>query len=103
LIAEDIRLPRESTELVYIPVLTSSGVDPTAYPVQIAFTLDGSVDRPTDLHAAAWDVLDSIPYAKLLVGANALVLAPGRWRPWWKVTANPEQPVRSAPNLLIIT
>jgi hypothetical protein len=102
LIAEDIRLPRESADFVYVPVLNSTGVDPTAYPVQMAFTQDGSTDRPT-FQDADWDVLDGIHYAVVLVGTGGLVLAPGRWRPWWKVIANPEHPVRSAPNVLIIT
>jgi hypothetical protein len=102
-INDDIRLPRESTEFVYIPVSAPGTVDPTAYPVQIAFTLDGSETRPIVLNTATWETIDGVTYAKLLVGPGAEVLAPGRWRPWWKVTANPEHPVRPATNLLIIT
>jgi hypothetical protein len=102
-IDQNVHMPRESTEYVFIPVLTSGPVNPTAYPVRMAFTADGSGDRPVTLLDAEWDTLDGIPYAKLLVGPGGETLAPGRWIPWWKVSANPEQPVRPATNMLIIT
>jgi hypothetical protein len=102
-IQDDLRLPRESIDYVYIPVVAPVGTDPTTLPVQIAFTADGSTDRPTTLNTAAWETIGGVTYARILVGSGGIVLAPGRWKPWWKVTANPEQPVRPATNMLIIT
>jgi hypothetical protein len=100
-----ITLSRLSTEYVQVQVsFTVAGVStsPTGDQVQMAFMKGGAIPGNSDWHSAVWEAAGSTYYAQCLVGpASGVVLAPGTYSVWLKVTDSPEVPVRSPAQLTI--
>jgi hypothetical protein len=100
-----ITISRLSTEYVQVQVtFTVSGaqVNPTGDTVQMAFTHGGALPGVSDWHTASWETAGTVHYAQCLVGpSGGVVLAPGTWNVWLKVTDSPEVPVRSPAQLQI--
>ena len=102
-----IELNRLSTEYVQVSAaftVSGSPVNPTNDAVQMAFMAGGALPGTSDWHAAVWETAGSAYYVQCLVGpANGgVVLAPGMYEIWVRITDNPEVPVRS-PDQLSIT
>ena len=101
-----ITLSRLSTEYVQVQVsftVAGAPVSPTGDTVVMAFTKGGAIPGNSDWHPAVWEVTGATYYAQCLVGpANGgIVLAPGIWSVWVRVTDSPEVPVRSPAQLQI--
>jgi hypothetical protein len=99
-----------STEFVQVPVSAtvngSSGYNPTADLVQMAFVATGN-PAVSDWKTGSWQTVTSsggpVFLAQCLVGpSGAAELAAGTYNIWLKVTDNPEVPVRQV-GLLQIT
>jgi hypothetical protein len=87
-----------STQYVLVPVtviIAGESVDPTAYPVQFAFTPIGT--SPSAWTDGSWQdaPTNGLWMAQCLVGPEngGLVLAPALYEIWIQVTGNPEVPV----------
>ena len=104
---QDVELTTLDTLFVEIPISAvdadSAPVDLTGLPVQLAFVPRGTVPGDADWHDAEWNTAGT--RARLLIGpANGgIVYQPGKYRPWWTVTDDPEVPARPAPGALRIT
>jgi hypothetical protein len=98
---------RLSTEFVQVDVgvTTEAGTpgDPSGDVVQMAFARPGALPADGDWHTAAWVSTSAGWAAQVLVGPQngGIVLAPGPWVRFVKVTDSPEIPVRSVPGLTI--
>lgn len=70
----------QSTEYrrVLVAVENEAGVpqDPTGFPVQIAFVVDGVLPGPSDWNAATWVTVSGTYYAKILVGPDGGISLP---------------------------
>jgi hypothetical protein len=101
-----LKISSESTEYVLIPVESTDEfdvpTDPTADPVEVAFMLGKTEPEETDWTAAAWVTNGETHKVRILVGPEGLTLAEGKYRPWIRVDANPEKPVKPAPNVLVV-
>jgi hypothetical protein len=96
-----------STEFVWVgpisPSLGGTPYDPSADPVQMAFTLDDA--EPTEWYTAAWAASGSTSWAiKCLVGPDGgvVTLEPGSYTVFWTAVDNPETPVKRADGILTI-
>ncbi len=100
-----ITLSPISTEYVRVPIsATEAGtpVDPTSYPVDMAFVATGE-PATGDWHSASWETAGTVFYARILVGpAGGLALARGTYTIWVRITAGLEQPVQEV-GLLVVT
>lgn len=105
--ASDFTLASASTENVQVPVQVYKAgqpYDPSLDTVQFAFITSGGQPVTGDYHAGSWTVnSQGIHLAQCLVGpANSgVVLAPGTYTVWVKITDTPEVPVRPAGTLAI--
>ncbi|GIH69432.1 hypothetical protein [Sphaerimonospora thailandensis] len=107
-------LQRESTEYVYLGVTG----DPPTVGAEVAYLPAGTRPTEPDWHAAVvvgvghalWDdaassdVTGDYYVARLIggYGGNDLVLTPGDYQPWVRLTDTIEQPVRITPVALEI-
>jgi hypothetical protein len=100
-----ITLSRLSTEYVLVQVsftVSGAAVSPTGDTVQMAFTHGGALPASGDWHSASWETAGTQYYARCLVGpASGVILAPGTYAVWVKITDSPEVPVRSPAQLAI--
>jgi hypothetical protein len=81
-------------------------IDPTTDPVSLAFMATAETPETSDFVAATWETVAFTPpkyYARLLIGPSGdVVLAPGTYRVWLKVTDNPEVPVLPIDTLAVL-
>lgn len=97
-----------TTEYVIVPVnAVDDGVviSPTSDAVQFAFTIGYGI-KPTVWYGASWDPnpVQGIWYnAKCLIGPSngGVVLIPGTYTVWVKVTSNPQIPVKQAGTIVV--
>lgn len=97
-------ISRLSVEYFQVQVsftVAGSPVDPTGDTVQMAFMRGEAVPGSGDWTGAEWESADGTYYAQILVGPGALVLSPGYWSSYVKVTDHPEIPVLPGPQLSI--
>lgn len=92
--------------MVQVPITArlngSPNYDPTGDAVQLAFIAGTAKPTDADWRPGTWGIDPGPTYlAQCLVGPNAVVLAPGTYQVWVKVTDNPEQPVLMAGQLVI--
>ncbi len=99
-----LHIPRESVENLSVTV--RSDEDPTAFPVEFAFTQNE--DRPTSWLAGTWDDGESFSGGKWtavartpLVGTSPADLTPGNWILWCHLDGSPEDPVLRAGDIVI--
>lgn len=99
-------IPSTSLEYITIPV---SGTDPDGQlldlsgdTVEVAFVLDGAgLPTDDDWNTATWS---SAGQAAILVGPGGTVeLSAGCYRPFVRVSDNPERPVLAVPGQLRVT
>ena len=101
------RIDSTSLETLRFPVFADSGgapVNPTAYPVAMAFTTaPGAKPGVGDWKTGGWDTTAIGTYvATCLIGSGgAAVLAPGSYYVWVQITASPEVIVREVGELVI--
>lgn len=90
-------MPASSRETIRVPY----GPDAVGMPVEIAIVLeDLGEPADADYKPATWDGVN----AALLIGAGtSLVLAPGEYVVWTRLTAGPERPVRRSGVLTVGT
>ncbi|MGP3914316.1 hypothetical protein [Nonomuraea sp. 10N515B] len=81
-------MPASSKEMLRV----SHDADAAVFPVEIAIILeDAGEPADSDYRAAVWDGTD----ATLIIGAGtSMVLAPGEYVVWTRVTTPTERPVR---------
>jgi len=98
-----------STSREYVPVPVSAMVagvpyDPTGDTVQMAFVAGFGEPASGDWKAAVWDSAGGGRYfAQCLIGpGGTVVLAPGVWNVWVKITDSPEVPVRLSGQIEIL-
>jgi hypothetical protein len=100
---------RLSTKFVQVKVgFTVAGVpqNPTGDVVQMAFMDGGAIPVSGDWQTASWETvgagISAVYYAECLVGpAGGVVLPPGVWTVYVRVTDNPEVPAEPAAQLTI--
>lgn len=91
-----LRLYAPTQEYISVPV-SASGLDISTDPVELAFMQDV---EPTD---ADWVAADWVAgAARVLIGAAGVVLLPGTYTVWVRITDNPEVPVLQAGELVIV-
>lgn len=99
-------MSRLSTEYVQVQVsftVAGAASDPTGDVAQMAFVPPGAIPASGDWHTASWETVGAAHYAQCLVGPSGdVVLRPGTYTVWVKITDSPEIPVRS-PSQLTIT
>ena len=104
----NLTLSSLSTDYVQVPVsaaIDGANYNPTPDTVQLAFMAPGASPGTSDWHTGSWDTPSAGTYmAQVLIGpaAGGIVLTPGTYTIWVKVTDNPEVPVRT-PGFLVIT
>lgn len=89
-------VPASSTEYVRAQITHWAGTatDPTAFPVEFAFTRARDVN-PTMWYTGDWQVLLRKAYARILIGPGTdVVLTPGFYSVWIRINSFPEKPVR---------
>lgn len=100
-----------SCEYIHVPVAaTSAGVDidPTGDVVALAFVPQGTTPAPADFKTGSWlQDVSTIPtthFARVLIGPTpgVVVLTPGLFDCWVKVTDNPEVIAKKAGPVRII-
>jgi hypothetical protein len=101
-----------STQYILVPIegRDDNGIiNPTTFPVEFAFLpQDTTPSALTTWHAGTWytvsqDFLPNIYKAAILIGpSTAVVLTPGSWDVWIRITHAVEQPVEKAATILII-
>lgn len=103
-----VTMSRLSTQYVLVPVqaiVAGEAIDPTAFPVQFAFTPIGGEPADLDWHDGSWQdgTTNGLYLAQVLIGPEngGLALAPALYQIWIQVTGNPEVPVLQ-PGLLQI-
>lgn len=93
-----------STEYVRSQVIASElglAVDPTTFPIQVAFVGDGEPVE-ADWSPGSWETIGGRYYARALVGPGGDVqLVNGRYAMWVRITAAPEKPVIRAGGVYI--
>ena len=93
-----MRLALDATEFVEVPIVVAE--DPTGDAVELAIVDVWAAPTDVDFVAGSWDpATTSSPYtARVLVGPDGDVELEARgWHAvHWRVTDNPEVPVRSA-------
>lgn len=90
-------MPETSKEELRVAHTATAAV----YPVELAIVLEalGEPDD-ADYQAAAWDGVDAV----LLIGADsALVLDPGEYVVWTRITTSTQRPVRRSGTLTVGT
>ena len=102
----DVTISSQSTEYVQVPIqATIAGLpaNPSGDAVALSFVPAG-VNAPGTFNPGSWDVTaQGIFLAQCLVGpgAGGVVLAPGTYQVWVRVTDNPEVPIKPAGTLTI--
>ena len=104
----DLTISAYSTEYVQVPVqatIAGAPYNPTSDVVAMQFVLAGGSQEPTGTwNTGSWVTTAQGTYiAQCLVGpANSgVVLPPGTYAIWVRITDNPEIPVRAAGTLTI--
>lgn len=94
-----------STEYLRVSVTARDDqgyMDPSDYPVAVAFTRSVEPQPDATWHPATWVVQGSTSYARILVGPEGGVdLDPSDWVVWVKVTTTLEEPVLRAGWLIL--
>jgi hypothetical protein len=98
----NLKLPKESVEYLFFPGIRAFRDldDPTGLPVHVAFTTDRTAPADDEWKVAAWR---SATEAKILLGEGGVVLEPGWYYLWVRVTGDVEKPMRLLDDLLLIT
>lgn len=103
----DVSISSLSTEYLQVPVqaqVNGLPFNPTSDVVQMAFVPIGSVNYPVTWFTGSWSTTAQGNYlAQCLIGpANGgVVLTPGTYKIWVKITDSPEVPVESSGTLTI--
>lgn len=103
----DLTFSSLATMQVQVPITArvngDLSYDPTGDAVQMAFIIGAAKPAAADWHAGTWTTDPGPEYlAQCLVGPNGgVVLDPGTYQIWVKITDNPEQPVIQAGQLVI--
>lgn len=100
-----IRQAETSLEFVKVPVSAHAEgveIDPTLFPVKLAFVKGLAEPEAGDWQDATWETDGDDHLARCLVGPGGTVeLDPGHYTVWVRVEGNPEMPIRPAGTLMI--
>lgn len=94
--SDKLSLPASSTEFIRASIVEWGGMtsDPTAFPVQFAFTKSAATS-PTTWITGEWEIFGPKTYARILIGpGSTAVLARGTYVVWIKLSTPAESPVR---------
>lgn len=101
-----VTIERESIEGFDLPVTTDD--DPSGTAVEFAFTAIGSRPASGDWHAGSWKSASMSTDTKWhglastpLIGPGEVVLAPGTWQAWIRITDLPEVPIWQADRIKV--
>lgn len=98
-------LSSASTEYVKVPVYgrrEGRAIDPTTSDVFLAFLTDPDATPDAgDWEVAEWETAGRTHFARVLVGPDGLVLAPGVFYVWARVDQDEEIPVKRSDTLTI--
>ncbi len=93
------RIPAASVEYLKVPISAyPAGVALDDLPVELAVVPDGQTPTGGDWETGLW-IDDN---AAVLIGTGGLVLTPGTYDVWVRITATPETPLLPAGSIHII-
>jgi hypothetical protein len=93
------QIPAESVEYLKVPISTyPAGTDLSDLPVELAVVPDGETPDSGDWETGLWIGTN----AAVLIGTGGLVLTPGTYDVWVRITATPETPLLQPGSIHII-
>lgn len=91
-----------SLELLFTTPISIDGADPSEDPIEFAFIAPGATPVDADWYDGSWRTTGGVWLGQVLIGGelvedppeDAVILDPGKYVVWVRVTDNPEIPAR---------